>query len=125
MEDIKKEILADVKMLSGLTGEEHDEILLFLIEDAVNSALAYCRLEFLPRQLFGLIAQMVVKLWRNGDYGNSDADFAVKAIAEGDRRIEFDTSADSVLGEYRDRLKPYVNKVARLPSELDAKEARA
>ena len=121
MEDLIAEILPETKLLLGFTDEEHDELLTLLIETAVNDALAYCRLDFLPKQLYGLIAQITAKLWRTEGYGGA-AYAAVRTIQEGDRRIEFDLSADNALGAFRDRLKPYVNKAGRLPSELDGEE---
>lgn len=117
MEDKNAEILADVKMLLGFEGSEHDDILLFLIGSVINDALAYCRLAFLPRQLYGIIARITVKLWQTEGYGGENY-AAVKLIAEGDRRVEFDLSAQGALGGWRDELKPYVNRAGRLPSEV-------
>ena len=121
MEEVKPEILADVKMLLGFEDGSHDDVLLFLIESVINDALAYCRLAFLPRQLYGLIAQITVKLWQTEIGGENYA--SVKSVTEGDRRIEFDLSADGALGGWHDRLKPYVNKSGRLPSEICREDA--
>lgn len=122
MEDLVSEILPDVKMLLGIGDETSDSLLIFLIRTVADDALAYCRLAFVPRQLYGVIARIAADIWRGENYGGSDYG-EIKAVTEGDRRIEFDLSASGALSDYRERLKPYRNRAGRLPSELDREAA--
>ena len=101
MENYKTEILNEVKILLGLNDDEKDDILSVIIESTVNYCLAYCRLEVLPYQLYGIIAQMCVQSY------NAEG---VKSIWEGDRKIEY--SAD-----FTDKLKPFVCRRGFVPSE--------
>ena len=51
MGDTKNEILDAVKLLLGIKDNDKDDVLMLLIEDTVNSVLAYCRIDVLPRQI--------------------------------------------------------------------------
>lgn len=110
------EILENTKMLLGLEDTEKDTIIAFLICDMIDAVMAYCRIEVLPRQLYGLIAQMCAELYRSRGYGENAR--AVKSVTEGERRVEFE-SVDGVFANYSERLEPFVNKSARLPSDLE------
>ena len=113
-----EEILKDAKMLinSSDADETADGKLTFYINDIVEVILAYCRIEFLPKQLYGLAAQIAVKMYESGSASN------IKSLAEGERRVEFQTSAPSVISDYYDRLKPFVNIAGRVPSEVTRDE---
>lgn len=110
------EILENTKMLLGLDGEEKDTLIAFLICDMIDAVMAYCRIEVLPRQLYGLIAQMCAGLYRSRGYGENTP--AVKSVTEGQRRVEFE-NAEGLFADYSKRLEPFINKSARLPSELE------
>ena len=55
MGDTKNEILDAVKLLLGIKENDKDDVLMLLIEDTVNSVLAYCRIDVLPRQIVSFI----------------------------------------------------------------------
>lgn len=113
-EDYKAEMLADTKLLLGITDNSSDEILTYIIGDTVNMVLSYCRLEILPYQLHGLIPQIAVSMYRTQKNAAG-----VSAITEGDRKIEY-RAAGEILSDYCSRLKPFVNCRAKLPSEVQA-----
>ena len=48
MGDTKNEILDAVKLLLGIKDNDKDGVLMLLIEDTVNSVLAYGRIDVLP-----------------------------------------------------------------------------
>lgn len=106
------EILNNTKMLIGISDNSSDELLSFYIEDTKAAILSYCRIEFIPKQLWGLISQIAADLYRHRD--NND----VLSITEGDRKIDFSHSQKSVVDNYRSRLRPFVNTLARVPSEI-------
>ncbi len=105
------EILENAKMLLNIPDESADDKLSFYIDDITEAIKSYCRLDFLPVQLYGLAAQMAARLYENGVSN-------VKALAQGERRVEFDTDARSVIEGYADRLKPFVSRSGRVPSEV-------
>lgn len=120
------EILNNAKMLlapeDGASEEEKmktDALLTFLISDTIGAVMKYCRIEVLPRQLYGLIAQIAAELYRSRGYGDGADAPAVKSVTEGERRVEFEDSS-AVFASFVSRLKPFINKSARLPSETEA-----
>ena len=118
---MEEDVKSDVIMLLGLTEPtaSQDKIIDFLITDTIEAVRAYCRLEFTPRVLSGLIAQMVVKQYREAAYGSSEQPRDIKSISEGERTISFENrSLSGLLNSYRDRLKPYMNRKGRVPSDI-------
>ena len=109
------EILKDAKMLLNVSDEAAEDKLTFYINDIIEAIKAYCRIEFLPKQLYGLVAQIAVKMCADG--GSN-----IKSLTEGERRVEFEQSAPSVIGDYYDRLKPFVNHSGKVPSEVSKNE---
>ncbi len=105
------EILDNAKMLLGITDESADECLSFYINDITEAIKARCRIEFLPIQLYGLTAQMAAKLYKSGVSN-------VKSLSEGERRVEFELSAPSMIEDHADRLKPFINRAGYVPSEV-------
>lgn len=61
MGDTKNEILDAVKLLLGIKDNDKDDVLMLLIEDTVNSVLAYCRIDVLPRQIVSFIPTLTVR----------------------------------------------------------------
>ena len=111
------EILENSKMLLGIDCDDFNEILLFLIRDTIEAVIAYCKIAIVPNQLYGLIAQIVAEIYRTRGYGRSDVSRGIKSITEGDRKVEFESDV-SCFERYVSRLEPFVNKSARLPSDL-------
>lgn len=115
------EILRNVKMLLGIADNNSDGIMELLIDDTITAVLAYCRIEVLPYQLMGLIAQMAVRGYRANGYGAAEAPSELKSVSEGDRSISFEqkSGANGILSDYKSRLKPFVNAKGRVPSEFE------
>ena len=61
MGDTKNEILDAVKLLLGIKDNDKDDVLMLLIENTVNSVLAYCRIDVLPRQIVSFIPTLTVR----------------------------------------------------------------
>lgn len=116
------DILPTVKALLGITDSEHDTVLEMYIEDTITAVLAYCRIDVLPYQLQGLIAQMAAGTYRISGYGSSELPQDVTSISEGDRSLSFkargSTSMSGVMEDYRSRLEPWVNRRGRVPSDV-------
>ena len=116
MEDTKTEILDAAKLLLGIEDDENDELLMLLIEDTTSAVISYCRIEVLPRQLESLIPTLVARQYR------LNAQEGVKSVTEGERRVEYTESNNDFLGEYAWRLKPFVSRSVKLPSDMSIKE---
>lgn len=105
------EILKDARLLLDIPDDEENELLSLYVTSVVDEILAYCRMEFLPKQLYGLAAQIAAAMFK-GEGRN------IKALTEGERRVEFAAAAHSVIEDYYERLKPFRRVGARLPSEI-------
>ena len=116
------DIMPTVKALLGITDSEHDTVLEMYIEDTITAVLAYCRIDVLPYQLQGLIAQMAAGTYRISGYGSSELPQDVTSISEGDRSLSFkargSTSMSGIVEDYRSRLEPWVNRRGRVPSDI-------
>ena len=116
------DIMPTVKALLGITDSEHDTVLEMYIEDTITAVLAYCRIDVLPYQLQGLIAQMAAGAYRISGYGSSELPQDVTSISEGDRSLSFkargSTSMSGIMEDYRSRLEPWVNRRGRVPSDV-------
>ena len=116
------DIMPTVKALLGITDSEHDTVLEMYIEDTITAVLAYCRIDVLPYQLQGLIAQMAAGTYRISGYGSSELPQDVTSISEGDRSLSFkargSTSMSGIMEDYRSRLEPWVNRRGRVPSDV-------
>lgn len=120
MEAVKNEALERLKMLLGINESEQDSLLSFLIDDTINLILGYCRIEVLPRQLESLVPTIAADMYRAKGYGQEAAPEIIKSISEGERSVSYaDTTPDNdFFTNYHDRLKPYVNRKGRVPSEI-------
>lgn len=116
MEDRINQILAATKLIAGITNDNDDELLLLMIDDAINAVLAYCRIEFLPRQLESFIPTIVARQFENSTH------MGVKSVTEGERRVEYCDGEYDFLSEYSVRLKPFINRSIKLPSDLESEE---
>ncbi|MCD8391209.1 MAG: phage head-tail connector protein [Firmicutes bacterium] len=106
-----EEILSGVKVILDIDDTSKDDILSFYIDDIENAVLAYCRIEFVPKQLYGLIAQIAAEIY-------TGSDGRVASLTEGDRKVEFESRSQIVLNAYKERLKPFRNTAGRVPSEV-------
>ena len=108
MGDTKNEILDAVKLLLGIKDNDKDDVLMLLIEDTVNSVLAYCRIDV------SFIPTLTVKRYTANQNGG------VKSVTEGERKVEYSDDNYDYLKEYAIRLKPFVSRKVKVPSEVIA-----
>lgn len=106
---MEENLLEQTKLLLDIDGDTKDKLIELLIGDVINMINSYCRTDTVPQKLMGLIPQLAARLYTHP---------SVKIISEGERKIEY-FSSSSLLDEYRKRLDPFVDKSARVPSDLD------
>lgn len=111
MGDTNNGYLNAVKLILGLDNDDADAVLTLLTDDTISAVLSYCRIEVLPRQLEGLIPQLVAEQYKKGV---SDG---VRAITEGERRIEYSDADYDFLSSCHERLKPFISRRVYVPSE--------
>lgn len=113
---MENEILENTRMLLEAADGEKDAIIEFYIKDTIDAVLKYCRIDVIPRQLYGLIAQIAADMCVLHENGGT-----VKSVTEGERRVEFESGerSNSVFEGYARRFEPFVNKSARLPSDTE------
>ena len=116
MGDTKTEILEASKVLLGIDNDESDKLIMLLIDEVTDAVLSYCRLEVLPRQLVSFIPTLVAERFT----GNKNV--GVKSIAEGERRVEYCDKDYDFLSAYAARLKPFISRKVKVPSDLDMEE---
>ena len=114
------EALGTLKMLLGIKDGDSDELLSFLIEDAENLILGYCRIDILPRQLESLVPTIAADAYRAKGYGQTSAPEVVKSISEGDRSVSYaETNPDNdFLSNYYSRLNSFRSRKGRVPSDV-------
>ena len=121
----KANALETAKMLLGIEGDCRDNLLSFLIEDNINLILNYCRITDFPQELESLLPVMTADRYRRASYGQEIADKVVKSETQGSvsKSYEDSTANDShFLNNYRERLKPFINRKWRVPSDFDEPE---
>lgn len=113
--------LGTLKMLLGITDDNSDELLSFLISDTVNLIMGYCRIDTLPRQLESVVPALAADMYRAKGYGKTEAPSVVKSISQGERSVSYadnNLSDESILTNYYNRLNPFRNRKGRVPSEV-------
>ena len=119
--DTKAEAIGTLKLLLGIEDDSKDTLLSFLIDDAEALILGYCRICFLPRQLEGLLPMIAADVYRAKGYGSEAAPNTVKSISEGQRSVSFETTRQTDIGileKFHSRLKPYINRRGKVPSDV-------
>lgn len=109
------EILNNAKMLLEISDNSKDELLLFYIDDIKSAVLSYCRIDNIPITLMKLISQIVADIYKKSDK-------SIISVTEGDRKIDFLPSSKTVIDEYYERLKPFRNISATLPSDIGKRD---
>lgn len=99
-----------LKKLLGITGDEQDETLEFLIGTTEEMILNYCNIDMLPEGLTNTAYRMAMDLYRYDRPGGT-APVAVTSISEGDTSTSFDNATnylqDGILKNYKRQLNRY------------------
>lgn len=111
--------LEKLKLLLGISGEQQDALLEFVLDDVTEMILAYCNIEELPKGLETTAYRMAIELYRNENLGNEDAATgSISSLSEGDTSTSFNSFVsegykDSLLKDYRKVLNRYRRVVFR------------
>lgn len=115
------DMLADLKLLLGITDDKKDDLLNFLINDCTYRALAYCKRRYMPEGMQSLIPVMAARAYRVCGYGKEAEEMTVISWKQGDRSETYGDGAvkrDDWINDFKDRLEPFRIRRGRLPSEV-------
>ena len=94
----KDDRLAKVKALLGITGEEQDDVLLFVIQTTEEMILNYINQEALPAQLEKVLVVMCVSYYKAAGLGTTQAATGpIASVKRGDVTTSF-TNASGASG---------------------------
>lgn len=111
-------ILNNVKLLLGINDKKSDLMLRLLIDDTEEAVKAYCRIETVPEQLYGLIARMTAEQYQNGSFGTTKQAKTITSKTQGSKSESYGDAVKNLITDYADRLRPFVNKRGYIPSEV-------
>ena len=109
-----------LKMLLGIANNEQDKLLQFLLDEVRDMICGYCRIDEIPTKLESLVPVIAADLYRRKGYGEAEAPQEISTITEDKRSVSFhkqETETD-FLKNYYGRLKPFINRRGRVPSEF-------
>lgn len=99
-EEQQQQILADVKLLLGITTDDKDALLMYHIKSCIQKVLNYCNREDLPDALMTVIVEITVKAYNawltGGTGGGVVATGVVSSISRGDFSVSYDNSSEAV-----------------------------
>lgn len=101
-----------LKQLLGISGEEKDPVLQFVLCEVEEKIKNYCNLDEVPQELAYTAVSMAADIYRNEQFGNDSVPVAVKSISAGDTSTSFGTVqlssyTESVLKDYKKQLNRY------------------
>ncbi len=101
--------LETLKQLLGITGDEKDVLLNFVLNDTEETVKNYCNIEEIPEALQYTVIRMATDIYRNEWLGDDTIPTAVKSISEGDTSTSFGAVesagyAQTILKDYRTQL---------------------
>ena len=115
------EALDTLKMLLKKENDDEDILLKFLIDDAENMILGHCRIEKMPWKLKTLIPKLARDIYYLKGYDKAEMPKLVQSVSQGNRSVSYDNqnlSEKDLLKNYYDRLKPFVNRKGKVPSDV-------
>ena len=104
--------LEKVKLLLGITDNNKDFILEFVISRVENAIKNDCNLDKIPVELEDVVLNMAIKLYRLENFGSEEAGQTVKSIAVGDTSTTFETHesndlAKCLIKDFKAQIAPF------------------
>lgn len=116
------EYVAKAKNYLGYNDSTHDQLLTMVTDDVVNGILGYCHIDTIPTQLDTYVPRMVYEMWIRNRFGSDSVANTVSSITQGSRSISYSdisTATTDIINDYAQRLRPYINRRGRVPSDFD------
>lgn len=107
--------LDKLKNLLGITGDEKDDALQFVIDDVTEMIVDYCNINELPEGLKNTAYRMAMDLYRGVGPGEEDSPLGpVTSIKEGDITTSFASTADNLRSGPLSGYKTQLNRFRRI-----------
>lgn len=107
-----------LKLLLGITGEEQDGVLSFVLDSVTDLVLNYCHLDEIPPRLENIVVRMAADLYRSEGYGQTAAPQVAQSVTRGDVTVNYGSgnnsntaeitgAGKSILDDYRVQLNAF------------------
>ena len=103
-------MLDQLKLLLGISGEEQDAVLTFVLDAVTDLVLSYCNLDEIPPRLESVVVRMA-------GYGQAVAPQTAQSVTRGDVTVSYGSNASaaaeitgagkSLLDDYRAQLNAF------------------
>lgn len=110
-------MLDQLKLLLGISGEEQDAVLTFVLDAVTDLVLSYCNLDEIPPRLESVIVRMAADQFRSEGYGQTAAPQAAQSVTRGDVTVSYGSNSSaaaeitgagkSLLDDYRSQLNAF------------------
>lgn len=107
-------MMQSLKLILGITGDEKDGLLKFVLDTVTDEVMNYCNIIEIPAGLERVIIRMAADMYRSEGYGQEAKDPSVKSVSRGDQSTSFDTTAvgnleagKSIIDDYASQLNAY------------------
>ena len=110
-------MLEKLKMLLGITDEEQDGVLSFILDTVTDMVLNYCNLDEIPQRLENIVVRMAADQYRSEGYGQAAAPQVAQSVMRGDVTVNYGsgnngntaeiTGGKSILDDYRAQLNAF------------------
>ena len=112
-------LLDKIKLILGINSSEYDDILTLLAEEVTGAVINYTRVEEMSASLEALTARITADIFiKEGFTDGFSGSAYIRALTEGERKIEFNTDSGNYLSEYVNLLYVYKDKKGRVPSDF-------
>lgn len=103
--------LAKLKLLLGITDNAKDALLQFCLDDITETILNYCNIDALPAALENTAYRMAMELYRNENFGSSQAGSGqIASKSAGDVSVSYRDDANylqSIMKNHTQQLNKY------------------
>lgn len=110
-------LLDKLKLLLGISGEEQDVVLTFVLDAVTDLVLSYCNLDEIPPRLESVVVRMAADQVRSEGYGQAAAPQTAQSVTRGDVTVSYGSNASaaaeitgagkSLLDDYRSQLNAF------------------
>ena len=110
-------MLEKLKLLLGITGEEQDAVLSFVLDTITDMVMNYCNLDEIPPRLENIVVRMAADQYRSEGYGQAAAPQTAQSVSRGDVTVSYGSAASntaeitgsgkSILDDYRAQLNAF------------------
>ena len=109
-------MLDKLKLLLGITGEEQDGVLAFVLDSVTDLVLNYCHLDEIPPRLESVVVRMAADQVRSEGYGQTAAPQVAQSVSRGDVTVNYGSNSNtaeitgagkSLLDDYRTQLNAF------------------